>query len=277
MLTSSDLVVAPKKLSEFAANPERSQIDPGETDPIAERCYFSLCFVVVVVVEIEQHAPSAVGPPAKSSALRGSLAHFERILGPVAARTSRDGRLTVPHSKITPRRSAKLRLWPASLGTAGRPACASKRWPARRLAPGKSQEIQEGPPCHTARWARSACVASAFSSAKNALDWPVKSPLAVRKRTAPIAAPCVSVVRTIEQTGKLRLRKTVGSGMIRLAWRSSFPANGGFERSGNTSPLVGSVTAGALPALSCQTWKCRASVGPMLSRMRNTSTLETRW
>ncbi len=186
------------------------QIDPGETDPIAERRYFSLCFVVVV--EIEQHAPSAVGPPAKTSARRGSQADFERILGPVAARTSRDGRLTVPHSKITPRRSAKLRLWPASLGTAGRPACASKRWPARRLGPGKSQEIQEGPPCHTARWARSACVASAFSSAKNALDWPVKSPLAVRKRTAPIAAPCVSVGRTIEQTGKLRLRKTVGSG-----------------------------------------------------------------
>src|SRR5712671_4124405 len=98
MLTSSDLVVARQK--EFAANPERSQIDPGETDPIAERRYFSLCFVVVV--EIEQHAPSAVGPPAKTSARRGSQADFARILVPVAARTSRDGRLMVPHSNHPP-------------------------------------------------------------------------------------------------------------------------------------------------------------------------------
>src|SRR5256885_6012962 len=40
-------------------------------------------------------------------------------------------------------------------------------------------------------------------------------------------------------------------------------------RSGNTRPLVGSVSGGALPALSCQVWKCIASVGPMLSRMRD--------
>src|SRR6266404_1883283 len=122
MLTSSDLVVAPKKLSEFAANPERSQIDPGETDPIAERCYFSLCFVVVVVVEIEQHAPSAVGPPAKTSARRGSQADFERILGPVAARTSRDGRLTAPHSKIPPDEAQSF-------------ACGLRRWGPRGVPP----------------------------------------------------------------------------------------------------------------------------------------------
>ena len=54
--------------------------------------------------------------------------------------------------------------------------------------------------------------------------------------------------------------------MIRLVWKSS-PPNGGVEV-GNTSPFVGSVSGGALPALSCQVWKCMVSVGPMLSRMR---------
>jgi hypothetical protein len=34
---------------------------------------------------------------------------------------------------------------------------------------------------------------------------------------------------------------------------------------------------GALPALSCQAWKCAVSVGAMLSRIRKTSTLLTRW
>jgi hypothetical protein len=40
--------------------------------------------------------------------------------------------------------------------------------------------------------------------------------MAVRNFAAPIAAPFVPVGRTIEQTGKLRLRNMVGSGMIRL-------------------------------------------------------------
>ena len=66
-----------------------------------------------------------------------------------------------------------------------------------------------------------------------------------------MAAPFVSVGRIIEQTGNLRLRKTVGSGMIRLVEKSS-PSNGGALRSGNTNPFVGSVSGGALPALSCQ-------------------------
>src|SRR5712671_5308857 len=118
MLTSSDLVVARQK--EFAANPERSQIDPGETDPIAERRYFSLCFVVVA--EIEQHAPSAVGPPAKTSARRGSRADFEWILGPVAARTPKGRGLTVMHRKITPRRAESF-------------ACGLRRWGPRASRP----------------------------------------------------------------------------------------------------------------------------------------------
>ena len=65
------------------------------------------------------------------------------------------------------------------------------------------------------------------------------------------STPRISVGRMIETAGNLRLRKTVGSGMIRLVWMSS-PPNGGALRSGNTNPLVGSVRAGALPALSCQ-------------------------
>src|SRR5207244_4896262 len=110
---------------------------------------------------------------------------------------------------------------------------------------------------------------------KNACDWPLNRPSAVNALSAPIAAPVVSVGLTIEQTGNVRFRKGHGSGMIRLVWKSS-PPNGGELRSGKVNPFVGSVTGGALPALSCQVWKCIASVGPMLSRMRNTSGPETR-
>src|SRR5258708_11818541 len=103
------------------------------------------------------------------------------------------------------------------------------------------------PPCRAA----SACCASSCRTAKNSGDWPMNSPSAVKALAAPIAAPCVSVGRMIETTGNLRLRKIVGSGMIRLVWKSS-PPKGGALRSGNTRLLVGSVRAGALPALSCQ-------------------------
>src|SRR5437879_3345290 len=100
---------------------------------------------------------------------------------------------------------------------------------------------------------RAASAASARSRrmAKNAGDWPMNSPSAVKALSAPIAAPCVSVGRMIETAGNVRLRKTVGSGMIRLVWKSC-PPKGGALRSGNTNPLVGSLRAGALPALSCQ-------------------------
>src|SRR5579885_3513109 len=126
------------------------------------------------------------------------------------------------------------------------------------------------------RTAASACCASSCRVAKNSFDWPMKRPSSVRALTAPIAAPVVLVGRTMETGGNLRLRKMVGSGMIRLVWKSS-PPKGGLLRSGKTSPLVGSVRAGALPALSCHVWKWAVSVGPMLSRMRSTSTLLTRW
>src|SRR5256885_148029 len=60
----------------------------------------------------------------------------------------------------------------------------------------------------------------------------------------------------------------------------SSPPNGGEFRSGNVTVLLftgsNAVTCGALPALSCQVWKCIVSVGPILIRIRNTSTLEAR-
>src|SRR3954453_13936532 len=97
--------------------------------------------------------------------------------------------------------------------------------------------------------------------------------MAVRPFAAPTAAPSVWLGRTIEQIGNFRPGDFVGLGMIRLELYSSPPA----LRSGNVSPVVGSVRGGALPALSCQVWKCIASVGPMLSKIRRTSGLVTRW
>ncbi len=40
-------------------------------------------------------------------------------------------------------------------------------------------------------------------------------------------------------------------------------------------PVSVSVIAKALPALSCQVWKCIVSLGPMLSKIRSTSRLLT--
>jgi len=91
-----------------------------------------------------------------------------------------------------------------------------------------------------------------------------------------MAIPFVSVGRMIEHGGSFRLRNGHGSGMIRLV-ENSWPPNGGEFRSGNVTdtPVTGStaVKGGALPALSDQVWKCIVSVGPMLIRIRNTSTL----
>ena len=105
---------------------------------------------------------------------------------------------------------------------------------------------------YDSRWASSASSARSRRSVKNAGDWPRNRPIAVRKLAAPMAAPFVPVGRTIEHTGKLRLRNIVGSGMIRLVWKSS-PPNGGALRFGKTNVgSFGSVKGGALPALSCQ-------------------------
>jgi hypothetical protein len=120
---------------------------------------------------------------------------------------------------------------------------------------------------YDSRCAASASSASLSRNAKNSLDWPMNSPSFVSALTAPAAASWVRVGRMIETFGNFRLRKMVGSGMFRLACRSS-PAD---VRSGKVSPFVGSVSAGALPALSCHVWKCAVSVGPILSKIRKTS------
>src|ERR1700758_2890444 len=105
------------------------------------------------------------------------------------------------------------------------------------------------------RLALSASSAKSRSSSKNAGDWPMKSPMAVRKFTTPMAMPFVSVGRMIEHGGSLRLRNGHGSGMIRLVWKSS-PPNGAEFRSGKVTdtPVTGStaVKGGAFPALSDQ-------------------------
>src|SRR5437868_3495911 len=84
-----------------------------------------------------------------------------------------------------------------------------------------------------------------------------RGPLSMRPSTATTAPKIPAEVdtgRMTEQRGSLRLMKGHGSGMIRLLRKSS-PTES-FVRSGKVSPLVGSVKGGALPALSCQVWKC---------------------
>src|ERR1700692_929651 len=107
----------------------------------------------------------------------------------------------------------------------------------------------------------------------------MKRPIDVRKLTTPFAIPRVSVGRMIEHGGSLRLRNGHGSGMIRVVWKVS-PQNGEEFRSGKVTdtPVTGStaVNGSALPALSAHVWKCMVSVGPMLIRIRKTSTLLAR-
>src|SRR6516165_8069552 len=89
--------------------------------------------------------------------------------------------------------------------------------------------------------------------------------------TAPFRASLVG--RTIETGPSDLFRKNVGSGMIKLVCsRSAFVA---VLRLGKDRFWLGSEMLGAFPALSCQVWKCMASVGPMLSRTRRTSRLLT--
>src|SRR5438067_705219 len=66
------------------------------------------------------------------------------------------------------------------------------------------------------RRAASASWASWCRNAKNAGDWPMKSPMSVKNLTTPMAIPFVLVGRMIEHLGSVRLRNGHGSGMIRL-------------------------------------------------------------
>ena len=87
--------------------------------------------------------------------------------------------------------------------------------------------------------AASACWARVVSAWKNAGDWPRNSPIAVRNFAAPIAAPLVSVGRTIETAGKRRPNQlVVGSGMMRLVWKFS-PPNGLTFPNLNEAPFGG--------------------------------------
>ena len=102
-------------------------------------------------------------------------------------------------------------------------------------------------------------------------------PSAVRARTAPMAAPWVSVGANDRAHREAAAKEDGGLWHDQVGLEVFVPVERRDGRFGNTSPLVGSVTGSMLPALSCHTWKCMVSVGPMLSKMRNTSTLETLW
>src|SRR6266487_5094899 len=97
-------------------------------------------------------------------------------------------------------------------------------------------------------FAWSAACASPAIYAKNAGDWPMKSPMFVRNCSAPVATPSVLVGRMIETIGRLVSRNGHGSGMIRFFFRSGSLTS----RSGNVTetPVTGStaVKGGALPA-----------------------------
>jgi hypothetical protein len=83
----------------------------------------------------------------------------------------------------------------------------------------------------------------------------MKSPIAVRKLTTPMAIPSVSVGRIIEHRGSLRFMNEHGSGMIRLVWNYGPPSGGEFRSGKVTDTFVTGSTAvkgGALPALSAQ-------------------------
>src|SRR5215831_8457741 len=116
---------------------------------------------------------------------------------------------------------------------------------------------------------------------KNFGDWPANRPMFVRNARVAVATPRVSVGRMIEHFGSFRLMNEHGSGMIRLVVNRS-PPNGDELRSGKVNPFVGSFSGAngvdtAAPALSDHVWKCMVSVGPILMRMRSTSTLVARW
>ena len=105
----------------------------------------------------------------------------------------------------------------------------------------------------------------------------MNSPSAVKALSAPMAAPSVSVGRMIETDRELAIEedRRLGHDQVGLA---SFTV--GVEvGKGHRYPVTGStaVRGGALPALSCQVWKCIISLPPMLSRIRSTSVWVTRW
>src|SRR5438874_13706459 len=94
---------------------------------------------------------------------------------------------------------------------------------------------------------------------------------------APLASNCPGPVgRMIAQAGRLGLMNSHGSGIIRLACSvSGWPVVRSAEVT--VELLIGSksVNGVALPALSCQVWKCMISDPLMLRRILGTSRLVT--
>src|SRR5258708_4276398 len=94
------------------------------------------------------------------------------------------------------------------------------------------------------RTARSASIARVRMKLKNSFDWPMKSPSDVKAFSAAMAAPLVWVGRMIEHGGSFRLMNAVGSGMIRLVWKSSPPNGEAFRLGkGTCTPVTGSTTS----------------------------------
>src|SRR5205823_14798341 len=108
------------------------------------------------------------------------------------------------------------------------------------------------------------------------------SPSSTKLTTEATAPPCAVDVGRIMETGpSFAFRNNVGSGMIRLVWKSSagltlvplgFGSTPLFRFGNERSPSVIFV---ALPALSCHVWKCIISDPPILNRTRKTSKLVT--
>src|SRR4051794_9648573 len=121
------------------------------------------------------------------------------------------------------------------------------------------------------RFAASAAFANEPNREKNAADCPAKSPESVRALTAATApAFAVEAGRITEQIGRVGSMNWHGSGITRLFWRNSSPLKS--SMSGNVTP--GTLTAGALPALSCQMVKCATSDPPIPARIFKTDPLD---
>src|SRR5580704_16863673 len=95
-------------------------------------------------------------------------------------------------------------------------ACDAVAWPPRATA----TEVWDVADMsrQTPRTAASAACASDVAAAKNALDWPLNSPVEVRNLTAAIAPPFAgSVGRMIEQSGRLGAMNSHGCGKMLFA------------------------------------------------------------
>src|SRR5260370_41973649 len=92
----------------------------------------------------------------------------------------------------------------------------SKKNPPHHFGDCGRRELPRKGPDYLPRLALSASSARSRNNSKNAGGWPMKSPIAVRKVTTPVAMPLVSVGRMNEHGGSLRVGDGQGLGVIRL-------------------------------------------------------------